>query len=529
MGRFAFPVCILFAVVLSCSTDPSDPDFLITSVEFTGDSTAAGAEPYLEFTLQWEAPSPETRFQYTVYRSDSPGIQDDPSEASELVTLQGRTWADSDSLEWGSVFYYAIMAESSSGSSRWSNEVSAVTPVSPFPAPVQLSFERQLFFLCDLEWSQYEGGEDFRWYVLYRSNHPGIAQNPSYQNDTAFVTDDMGMVSFRDSLVLSKHYALAVVDSSGLRSFSNEVCFEPGADFPWRFYYNFDFGCHPFSNNDFAFISGWGERMYLLYSCDYSGDNYLQCRSTYSGSYVDGIARDDIYSAAERPDGTILVCFGEDGRQMSQLSVFTGDLASELHTVPLDRMVTLMIETDAGVLCSSGGKALVLDPFSLQTVDSIPYSFTSAVLEEELDRVFLCRNSYVVSLRSSDLAHMGNIMGNAQHLVYSHGVLYCIGETEIRGYDPISLTLQSSCQLPENTLCSTVHSSGEYLVVYVFRDDPCRVEVFDYATGEFLGLISDMPSISEEHCFLSAPQGDFLWFMHWSLGNMALHGNKIII
>ncbi len=240
--------------------------------------------------------------------------------------------------------------------------------------------------------------------------------------------------------------------------------------------------------------------MYLLYSCDYSGDNYLQCRSTYSGSYVDGIARDDIYSAAERPDGTILVCFGEDGRQMSQLSVFTGDLASELHTVPLDRMVTLMIETDAGVLCSSGGKAWCWTLF-LQTVDSIPYSFTSAVLEEELDRVFLCRNSYVVSLRSSDLAHMGNIMGNAQHLVYSHGVLYCIGETEIRGYDPISLTLQSSCQLPENTLCSTVHSSGEYLVVYVFRDDPCRVEVFDYATGEFLGLISDMPSISEEHCF----------------------------
>jgi len=382
--------------------------------------------------------------------------------------------------------------------------------------------------LCNLEWNEYTGGDDFRWYVLYRSNHPGIEQNPSYQKDSVFITDDRGMVSFLDTFVLSRYYALAVVDSSGLSSFSNEVCFEPGAEFPWRFYYNFSGGTS-FFYPDFAFKSDCSERMYLVYYSDYSRGRYLSCRSTYNGNYVNGISRDEIYSAAERPDGTILVCCEESQMQIPLLSVFTGDLASELQTVHLDRVVTRMIEAGAGILCSSGGKALVLDPVSLQTVDSIPYSFTSAVLAEELDRVFLCRNSHAVCLRSSDLAYMGNIPGNIEGMVYSQdGVLFCIGETEIRGYDPISLTLESSYQLPENTLCSTVLSSGEY-VVYVFRDDPFRVEVFSYASGEFLGMVSEIPWYSDQHCFLCDPQDDYLWFIYWNLGNDTLYGNKIII
>ncbi len=530
--RLIIPFLLLFVFLfLGCdNAAPSVPGFLITSIEFTGDSTGnelAGrgdlSVPYCEFTIEWDAPSTDSRYEYTVFRSLEPGIQSDPESAEELAILQNTSWADSEELDWNAGYYYAVKAVPALSGDLWSDEVFVQAPISPFPTPGELSFERLHFRTCSLSWEACTGS-GFQSAILMRSDHEDIEHTLSWRDiDTLLVTTDFGPGLFVDSNMTGSdpfYYVLEVSAGEDLISYSNEVCFTPGAEFPWVVDENFHLGgAYVYLNKLFGLVSRDSERLYFLFGADNFGKDVVWGINANNGSSLGSTTFESIFGFTERPDGSILLTYRDESDNF-YMSNFTESFSSVLQTVNLNRTLSSVLETPAGILCTSLSKLLVLDPVSFEILDSIPHPFIYGVSFDNLNRSFLMTGGGVKALRSSDLEYLGYIVGPFMDIQAGlNGNLYCFSEAGVEWYDAVDLSLQGSYVFPSNTLGAVVLPGNEN-IVYVYRMSDLRyeytLEIHDMSSEEVIGIVQDLPVLDEENVFLFPSwNGNFLWCFQW--------------
>ena len=202
-------------------------------------------------TAEWTECNDDDFERYELFRSESPGIQSDPSEATLLVTFTSSSQLtfDDAEAEWETTYFYAIRTTNSSDLSSWSNEASITTPSgSDAPTPSVLTVDlvgrgdrgtraRRLTGTTTRSAPVGEKGTcqvaaawtscpdaDFSSYTLYRSETPGISQDTtSAVNLGSFTSStDTCFVDGEAACETAYYYALMTMDTEGLSSWSNE-------------------------------------------------------------------------------------------------------------------------------------------------------------------------------------------------------------------------------------------------------------------------------------------------------------------
>jgi hypothetical protein len=128
-GRIAFIAALAALFALSCGDDEQGPsgsgENPTASILAVDASASANA-----ITATWTA-CPDADFdEYRLYRSEAPGIQQDPDAATIVAILTAfddTTWTDT-GLEWDRTYYYALLTRDDEGLETWSNEDDATTP-----------------------------------------------------------------------------------------------------------------------------------------------------------------------------------------------------------------------------------------------------------------------------------------------------------------------------------------------------------------------------------------------------------------
>ncbi|MFO7627508.1 MAG: hypothetical protein R6V62_09640, partial [Candidatus Fermentibacteraceae bacterium] len=243
-------VLLLLAAVISfpgCSDGPSGPDlpdFLLNSIVFTGDSiggtpvataltgttrTGSRGEPYCEVTVSWAPPYHQRVVSYSVHRSLSPGIPTGGVDYRTLGTTAMLSFPDSDSLSWGTTYYYAVSALLGDSTVLWSNEEPFTTPTTDYPTPSVLEVDDLLMGQCLLHWSPCPD-QDFLSYTV-------VSRLGLYSpEDTIGVFHDVN-----DTLAVSVanpdfpvYFQVTTTDTEGHASKSNMVPYEHNGELPWR-------------------------------------------------------------------------------------------------------------------------------------------------------------------------------------------------------------------------------------------------------------------------------------------------------
>jgi hypothetical protein len=485
----------LLAAVACDSAGPSTGGFSITSIEFTG-----GAVP--GFLLEWG--SAEEGAVYRLYRSAEPDIASDPSKAVLAGTTLSTLWTDTLGLSWGTEYFYAVSA----GQGLWSNEVSAEVPGSPYPPPCLLSLERTAFTDCLLSWTEAEG--DFISYSLLRSEYPGTI----LYADTVFTTTSRDSTSFLDHLVYphgNSFYSVCVTDSSGLSSFSNEAVFTPGGDVPWRVTRSIT-------------VHGLQARTYLVTQ---DGGRMTGSRS-FSGYSLAGVFRTDdglpLHDAALSPDfvtelegGTLLASHLTG--QGHRLSIFPPGFGEPLASIPFPP-VQWAVPSDAGILLGCGSISHLVDPASLEILQSASFGFFRGVSSPDGQRLFLLNGSGVLAVDASDLSITGGIPGGYLDVqLGSDGQLRCISSQQLELYDPVTLSPGRSFVFPEPAATGAVAvlpPQCDLVYLPVLEDGELVIKVWDSVTGDSPGTVQLTGSGFEQLWDLvPSPQGEFLWCLGW--------------
>lgn len=503
MKRILYFFVALFASAGCDSTGPSS-SFSIIYIEFSGDSIGSGGEkgtPFCEFTLEWESIGSES--EYRLYRSLSPDIVSDPSTAVLLCSTAETEWIDGDSLDWGTIYHYAVLADEA----LWSSEETGTTPGSPYPPSSQLSFEKTGFTDCTLQWTGVRGG--FQSYTVLRSDYPGI-ENTLWYADTIFVSSSADSTFYTDHQAFPEglnYYCVAVSDEEGLSSFSNEVEFTSGGDIPWIVSINRTVAGLQARN---YLVTPDGERMtgsrpysgYSLGSVFSTADGLPEYSAVIESSYIDELAGGNLLVSHLSPNG-------------NRLSIYSGDLSLEIISRDFPP-VRSAVELENGILCGCGSNSYLLDRETLQTLETLPLGFERNVLSSEGDRLFILNSSGVVAIDPFSLNVTGGIPGSFINIqIGTDGDLRCINSQRVLICDPVSLNLLNQFDYPQTAGVPevvTLPPECDFVYVPVWDNGELVFRVWNIFTGETPGtIIPQHTDLSYVWDLLVSPRGDFLW------------------
>lgn len=126
MKRIAvFAAVLVLALISACGADnPFAPDNPSPSA-LTGTISSSTAAK-----LSWTM-CPDSDFaSYTLYRSSTSGIQNNPGSAAVLIVIDKNTTSTyyDENLEPGATWFYALKTMNDGGGTSWSNEVSVKLP-----------------------------------------------------------------------------------------------------------------------------------------------------------------------------------------------------------------------------------------------------------------------------------------------------------------------------------------------------------------------------------------------------------------
>jgi fibronectin type 3 domain-containing protein len=166
---------------------------------------------------------------YRLYRSDDPGVQDDPDRILVAdITSQSTTWHDDTDLEENTAYYYQIYVYDNFGLYSPSNEVSATTGENQEPEPVTLLIttvhimpDDSTTAQIELKWTRSQEG-DFDHYILYRDTQSPVTTSSA---PVDLINEAQITTTTDDNLQFSTQYfyRLYVCDEDGLCAGSNEV------------------------------------------------------------------------------------------------------------------------------------------------------------------------------------------------------------------------------------------------------------------------------------------------------------------
>ncbi len=250
---FLFSIFTLLAAV-SCfdnpaALEPFQPDFYLSSITFTGDSTGDSRRqpltrdsgenrfslekgvPFCQYTVCWNSAIADSVISYSLHRSTSPEIYSDSSGVTIIGTTTDTVLVDSNSMQWGVTYYYAVSALSSDSTILWSDEGSILTPSSPLPTSSEISANDLLLGRSLLSWTVCPD-EDFYSYTLLRDNYYGM-----HVCDTLAVFLGSQDTIFTDSILptyVPRYYKVVTTNTSGFTSESNVLTYNPSPGLPWR-------------------------------------------------------------------------------------------------------------------------------------------------------------------------------------------------------------------------------------------------------------------------------------------------------
>lgn len=126
MKRLVFSAAVV-ALITACGPDnPFGPDNPSPSA-LTG--VVSGSTPTTA-KLSWNAVPDSDFSSYSLYRSSTSGIQNNPGSAAiiAVITDKGSTVYFDENLTPGAVWYYVIKISNEGGGVSWSNEVNVKLP-----------------------------------------------------------------------------------------------------------------------------------------------------------------------------------------------------------------------------------------------------------------------------------------------------------------------------------------------------------------------------------------------------------------
>ncbi len=493
MKKYLF---IPFLLTFGCdSTAPSQGSFRLDPPVFTGDPVPC------EFSLEWENAGTE----YELYRSTGAGIETDPSEAVLLCTTDETEWRDSDALQWGTEYYYAVRADEHG----WSNEVSSQTPTSPYPPPCELFMDKTGFTDCRLEWTEAEG--DFSSYALLRSNFFDIEGHYWYA-DTLFFSSSSDTTSYTDHFASpdrSTYYTVAVSDTLGLCSFSNVIEFIPGGEIPSLI--SCATAIHGLQARNY-YITRDSQRMTA--SRSYSSYSIGRLLSTEDGRTLDQAYLDPRFILITENDYIIASHLTENGYM---LSLYSPDFETELVTRHFPP-ASCAVELDTGILLGGISTSILVDPQTLETLQTFNFGFSKAVLSAYRERVFLLSGSGVISLDASSLEVAGGISGYFNSLQEgAGGSIFCCNSLRVEVFDPMSLSMIYQYEFPEAALvpaATLLPPECRYAYVPIWENDELAFRVWDIYSGETPGTVRPAyHHLTTVWDVIPAPSGTFLWFL----------------
>ena len=405
---FAVSLSILL-IFVSCSNNPSSPelfqpDFYLASITFTGDSTGESQRHYLaentdgsrisvekgvpfcQTTVCWNPVIDERVLSYVLHRSTSPDIHSGTSLVTTIGSTTDTLLIDSESMEWGVTYYYAVTALKADSTILWSDEDSILTPSSPLPTPSVISAADLMMGRSLISWTVCPD-EDFYSYTLLRDNYVGM-----HVCDTLGVFYEAQNSIFTDSILpayVPRYYKVVTTNTSGLSSVSNVYCYSPGSGLPWRVDRYWE-GPNHFPTYSVIGIpkqSLGGEYLYFLDRIEGNGlraDAYRITRMITATTSTTSTYSDEAFSDfVHAPQQSALLA----SRPVDIYMVI--ELLDELT---LELKDSLYVDFDAsGILAfSNGGKAIVhpegsavsyvLDIQQMKLVDTVSYAFTSGQL-----------------------------------------------------------------------------------------------------------------------------------------------------
>lgn len=483
-------------MLLLWSCDPTGPEegFQLESVEFTGDPAS-----FCEFTAVWK----EAGCEYELFRSTEPGIESGQPEARLLCVTGETEWIDSDSLEWGTLYFYAVRADGS----LWSNEVCSATPASPYPPPCELSWEKTGFTDCSLQWTEAQGG--FSSYAVLRSDYPNIAGFYWYA-DTVYTSNHRDSLSYTDHFAFPEkesYYAVCVADTTGLFSISNEIEFTPGGDVPWRVSHtSVIYGLEPRSfqiTPDGQRLTG--SRFYIGYSLGKvfdAGDASVVSETPMDPSYIMVLSGGSILASHVTDEGYRVSLFSQD---------FETETAAVSHPP-----VTHAIELDSGILLGYSSGCSLVDPETLEILQTAGFGFFDGYLSAGGERVVLLGGSGIFVADPGTLSITGSIPGYFSRVQEgADGSINCCSSQRVDTYDPVSLALLRQFTFPETAVIpesALLPPECAFVYVPVLENDELVLRVWNMETGETPGTVrpgrEDFIAMWD---LLPSPTGDFLW------------------
>lgn len=531
-------VIIVTLIWSGCGDSPSEPDlpdFLLESIVFTGDSIgdapaaaaltvatrmAAKGEPYCEVTVSWVSPYHQRVVSYSVHRALSPGIPSGAVDYRTLGTTAMLNFPDSDSLSWGTTYYYAVSALLGDSTLLWSDEQPFTTPTTDYPIPSILDVDDLLMGQCLLHWSACPD-QDFSSYTV-------VVRLGLYSpEDTIGVYKDVN-----DTLAVSAgnpdfpvYFQVTTTDAEGHASKSNMVPYEHNGELPWklgRFVHLFpDYPCH---NMGMLVASHCGRYLYFSDRTGWGGyvTSGINRISTTTGTYRRQTSHDLSAICHVSSRSGVLVSYDDtDGMYLDLLD------ESTLHTVsslPVDFTCSAMIagEMDVRViLCPEGSQtSLVLDMNSMSFVDTLDFTFSHGQCLGGYGTYIwggtegLCR----LDPATLNIAASNPIALSSNPLITSEGDLCVIsGTNDLYWLNPFSLDLLDSRQLPVWPVTSVLTEASGTVYIYYPKGNSWVDSIMVMNSNDFTitGKICLPQEIIPPSRMLFLPDQDQIWFLFW--------------
>ncbi|OQY30313.1 MAG: hypothetical protein B6244_00180 [Candidatus Cloacimonetes bacterium 4572_55] len=174
-----------------------------------------------EIRLAWSASTAHDFAAYRVYRDLQPIVTLESDLIVRVTELQQIAYID-DQLSENTTYYYRIFTEDTGGLQTGSEVESATTLNTP-PDPINLAVQIEEGSALRLTWDENQN-PDFSAYQIYRSDQPGIGDNPTY--DPLITLQSAATVTYLDTDVSSGemwYYRVFATDDQGGRTGSAEV------------------------------------------------------------------------------------------------------------------------------------------------------------------------------------------------------------------------------------------------------------------------------------------------------------------
>lgn len=546
--RYTFNSATLLLVALSgfsgCGDSPSEPglpDFLLTSIVFTGDSigdapvasaltgaarTGSKGEPYCEVTVSWSPPYHQRVVSYSVHRAISPGISEGGVDFRTLGTTSMLSFPDSDSLSWGTEYYYAISALLADSTVLWSNEEAFATPTTDYPVLSVLAAEDLLLGHCLLHWSPCPD-QDFAGYTV--TVRFGLYSPPDTMGVFHDVNDTLCVGSANPNYPV--YFQVATTDAEGHASTSNLLQYTHNGPLPWRIG---SLG-YLYQQYEDIYITGeWitsynGEYLYFrdrvytppYYECTYGINRIGTVQGVYKRRQMANEPSSICHLSSR--NGVLVSYDDTDGMYLELLDENT---LQTVGTYPVDFTCNSMIAgaSDARViLCPEGSQtSLVLDMNSMSFVDTLDFTVSQGQVLGRYGTYIWGGAEGLCRLDPATLAIDATcpIMVSCNPVATSNGelcVLSGTGNNNLYSLDPFSLDVLDIREMPELPLRTVIYEASGDVFAY-YRNHPFypdSIVVMNTGNLDIAGKIY-LTQETTNPMMIALPEQEKIWCLFWT-------------